>query len=118
MQDFNQFYQLDVKVSELPQPGMSADLNFDGQATIADWQTFVANSYTNLAGLSDRDAFQLGDLDLDGDSDFDDFRYFKSAYDLANGAGAFASLGQVPEPQTLAMVGFIAAGACLARRRA
>jgi hypothetical protein len=104
-QDFNQFYQLDLTLSELPLAGMSADLDFDGQADIDDWLTFITNAYTDISLLSDRDAFQLGDLDLDGDNDFDDFRYFKSAYDLANGAGAFASMGQVPEPQTLLLAG-------------
>ncbi|MCC7084106.1 MAG: hypothetical protein IT427_03755, partial [Pirellulales bacterium] len=106
-QDANQFYQLDLTLSELPQPGMSADLDFNGLTDIADWQTFITNAYTDLSGLSDRDAFQLGDLDLDGDNDFDDFRYFKSAYDLVNGIGAFAAIGQVPEPQPLMLLGVL-----------
>jgi hypothetical protein len=116
-QDFNQFYQLDLNLSELPLPGMSADLNLDGLATIDDWQIFIAHAYTELGGLSPLDAFQLGDLDLDGDNDFDDFRYFKSAYDLANGLGAFSSIGQIPEPQTLILALFTAIGGVCWRRR-
>jgi hypothetical protein len=103
LQDANQFYQLDLTLSELPQPGMSADLDLNGLTDILDWQKFITNAYTNLTGLDDRDAFQLGDLDFDGDNDFADFRYFKSAYDLANGVGAFAAIGQVPEPTAIAL---------------
>ena len=116
LQDMNQFYQIDLTVSELPLAGMSADLDFDGQATLADWTAFITNAYTDLSGLSQRDAFQRGDLDLDGDNDFDDFRYFKSAYDLANGSGAFASLAQVPEPQA-ALLFASATLTALVRRR-
>jgi hypothetical protein len=96
---------------------MSADINLDGLATIDDWQIFIAHAYTELGGLSPLDAFQLGDLDLDGDNDFDDFRYFKSAYDLANGLGAFSSIGQIPEPQTLILALFTAIGGVCWRRR-
>lgn len=103
--DTNQFYQLDLTLSDVPLPGTSADINLDGATTIDDWATFVAHSYTDLSGYSQLDAFQFGDLDHDGDNDFDDFRLFKSAYDMVNGAGAFATLLQVPEPQALMLVG-------------
>ena len=116
LQDFNQFYQLDLTLAELPLAGMSADLDLDGQTSIDDWMSFIAYAYTDLTGLADRDAFQRGDLDLDGDNDFEDFRYFKSAYDLANGNGAFASLSEIPEPQTLLFASFIGLPA-FARRR-
>jgi hypothetical protein len=75
---------------------------------LSDWQTFITNAF-DLSGLSDRDAFQLGDLDFDGDSDFEDFRHFKTAFDLVNGLGAFASIGQVPEPHSFLLASMVLA---------
>jgi hypothetical protein len=116
LQDVNQFYQLDFTVSEAPAAGTSADLNLDGESTIADWSIFVANAYADLAGLSPREAFQRGDLDGDGDSDFGDFRFFKSAFDAVNGPGALANIIQVAEPQILLLLGFAAFGGYAGRQ--
>lgn len=102
-QDLNQFYRLDVSVSPLPVPGTSADLNFDGSEDLNDWIIFLANSGASTALLTQRDAFMHGDLDSDGDIDYRDFQYFKTAYDFVNGAGALASVQHVPEPTLLAM---------------
>jgi hypothetical protein len=109
-QDFNQFYRLDISLSEVPAAGTSADVNLDGAVNIADWQAFLAGAFGHFTGLSQRDAFRLGDLDLDCDNDVSDFRYFKTAYNLANGAGSFAGLLQVPEPSAglLAAIAFMA----------
>lgn len=104
-QDLNQFYQLDIALDAAPAAGMSADLNLDGKVNVDDWAVFVANSYTMLGGLGQLEAFQRGDLDFDGDNDVTDFRFFKSAFNLVNGAGAFENLWAVPEPSTLAMAG-------------
>jgi hypothetical protein len=97
-QDANQFYRLDISVSEAPVAGSSADLNLDGVTNVADWQLFLASAFADVSGLGARQAFQHGDLDFDGDNDTVDFRYFKSAYNLVNGAGSFAMMLQVPEP--------------------
>lgn len=115
--DFNQFYQLDVALSAAPTAGASADLNLDGLSNVDDWAVFVANSYTTFGSLGQLDAFQRGDLDFDGDNDIADFRYFKSAYITTNGANAFASLFNVPEPNALLMAGLVASGYGVAQRR-
>ena len=118
-QDFNQFYQLNVALDAAPAAGMSADLNLDGVVDINDWAVFVANSYTTLGALGQLEAFQRGDLDFDGDNDVADFSFFKSAYNLANGVGAFENLLSVPEPSTLfiAGIGVVCWGAARLRRR-
>jgi hypothetical protein len=117
LQDLNQFYQLDLAVSGRPVAGTSADLNLDGETTLNDWSIFVANAYTNLSGLSNLAAFQHGDLDGDGDNDYMDFQFFKSAFDSINGTGAFASMTEVPEPKTLLLVGLGAIRVCAGRLR-
>lgn len=109
-EDLNQFYRLDLTITELPIAGTSADLNLDGQTTMDDWELFVANQYVDLSGLNQRDAFGRGDLDLDGDNDIFDFGYFKTAYNAANGPGAFESLLTVPEPRTLLLVCVVGCG--------
>jgi hypothetical protein len=103
-QDANQFYQLDLSFSELPAAGISADINLDGFTNSGDWTLFSANAYTDLSAVTiQKERFQHGDLDLDGDNDFADFRFFKQAYIGVNGAAAFASLLAVPEPQSLVL---------------
>ena len=117
-QDANQFYQLDLSFSELPAPGISADLNLDGFTNAGDWAVFSANAYTDLSAVTvPKDRFQHGDLDLDGDNDFADFRFFKQAYIGVHGAAAFASLLAVPEPQALILALGAAVGLGAKRRR-
>lgn len=116
-QDLNQFYQLDVALDVAPAAGMSADLNLDGVVNIDDWTVFVDNSYTTLSGLGQLEAFQRGDLDFDGDNDVNDFRFFKSAFNLVNGAGAFENLLSVPEPSPLFIAGMGAVCWGVARSR-
>jgi hypothetical protein len=118
-QDANQFYQLDLSFSELPAAGVSADLNLDGFTNAGDWALFSANAYTDLSAVTvQKDRFQRGDLDFDGDNDFVDFRFFKQAYIGVNGAAAFASLLAVPEPQAFLLVVGAVVSLCAARRRA
>ena len=51
--------------------------------------------------LSKAQSYGRGDLDSDGDNDYNDFKLFKSDYTLAHGAGSFeAMLVSVPEPNT------------------
>ena len=70
----------------------SGDLNFDNSLTAADWLVFIANSETNLSGLSRAEAYQRGDLNGDGFNNIADFAAFSTAYDAANGGGAFAEM--------------------------
>lgn len=118
-QDANQFYQLDLSFSELPVAGSSADLNLDGFTNSGDWTLFTANAYTDLSPVTaQKDRFQLGDLDLDGDNDFSDFRFFKQAYIGVHGAAAFATLLAVPEPQSLLLaVGAVGSLGVIRRRQ-
>jgi len=104
--DFNQFYRLDVALSDAPAAGSSADLNLDGNTDLADWAILVANSGTSTNLLSPRDAFMRGDLDLDGDNDYLDFKLFKSKYGSINGPAALADLTglAVPEPGALPLL--------------
>lgn len=74
------------------------DLNFDGSLSAADWTLFVAGGDMDLSALSPAQAYQLGDLNNDGVNDLADFGAFKTAYEAANGAAAFAALFAVPEP--------------------
>ena len=104
-------------MNETPLAGTSADLNLDGLTNAGDWQQFLAHSYTSLLGVSALQAFQRGDLDLDGDNDQADFRFFKSAYTAINGAGAFAALLGVPEPSGIGIFAIAATFAGGARRR-
>jgi serralysin len=117
-QDVNQFYRLDVILSDLPGAGTTADINLDGMTNIGDWQIFSANAYTDISSFSRREQFVRGDLDLDGDNDLADFRLFKNLFDAANGVSAFARLVEgVPEPGALSMLAMIAVAASLHRRR-
>lgn len=76
-----------------------ADLNRDGLVNASDWVIFQANHLTDLSTHPSDEWPALGDLDSDGDNDFDDFRLFKTDFELAHGAGALAQLlVAVPEP--------------------
>jgi serralysin len=103
---------------ELPIAGTTADINLDGMTSIADWELFVVNSFTNLAGLTQRQKFERGDLDLDGDNDRADFQLFKSLFNTANGPSSFDRLLGVPEPGALALAGMAAIAAIARRKRA
>lgn len=98
-------------------PFARGDLDFNGTVDADDWAKFLEHSYASLTpGLSPAQSYALGDFDGDNDSDFDDFRSFKSAFDAANGMGAFEAMaGGVPEPRAkiltvIAVVAFLAAG--------
>jgi len=92
------------------------DLNFDNSLTVADWTIFIGGSETDLSALSQAQAYQVGDLDGDGVNSIQDFSDFKTAYDEANGLGAFnAMLAGVPEPGSVFLLSFGAM--CLASVR-
>jgi hypothetical protein len=71
---------------------------------LADYALLMSGLHTDLTGLSADQARERGDLNGDFRSDFNDFVLFRGAYDMANGAGAFASINAVPEPTTIALV--------------
>lgn len=100
------------------QPFGRSDLNFDGALSIDDWAIFNAGASTDLSGLSGAERYRLGDLDGDGDNDFEDFRLFKDDFIAANGVGAWESLLQVPEPATAASAMLALFAVSIARRSA
>jgi hypothetical protein len=97
---------------------VSGDLDADGFINTTDYGTLMTNIHTSLAGLTRVDGYRRGDMTGDGAINFSDFAAFRTAYDVANGAGAFAQL--VPEPGSLALCflgGAFAVGASRRRRR-
>ncbi len=94
-----------------------ADLNRDGAVNSADWVIFLAHHLTDLSGYPSGQLAELGDLDGDGDNDFDDFRAFKTDYESLYGAGALADLMRaVPEPGTGVLLVCCLAVVALAKR--
>ena len=86
-------------------PFASGDLNTDGAINTADWTIFRTNQQTNLTSKSLAEAYRLGDLTGDRLNNHADFVLFKTAYDAANGAGAFVTmLAAVPEPSSVLLV--------------
>ncbi|MCO6044660.1 LamG domain-containing protein [Aeoliella sp. ICT_H6.2] len=88
-----------------PIPG--GDLNFDGMFDENDWPTLRDNLYSDLAGLSPAEQYQMGDLNEDGLSNEDDFLVFESQYDAMYGGGAFAAMvaaTAVPEPNSVGLM--------------
>ena len=109
---------LSVRYVGTPTP--MADLNFDGVVDALDWPVFLAGNQTDLEGLSAAQAYQYGDLDGDGDSDIWDFALFREAFEAANpAAGAFEEMvaAYVPEPGSILLLAFGAAGLAGRRRR-
>jgi hypothetical protein len=90
-------------------PFTTGDLNVDGFINTTDWVILRNNQLTNLSTKSLAEAYRLGDLTGDKLNDHADFIQFKAAYDVANGAGAFAAMvAAVPEPSSALLV--LAAG--------
>jgi hypothetical protein len=79
----------------------SGDLDGNGLINVGDWTLFKSGQGSNFTGLTAVQRYLKGDLDNDGDHDLTDFIRFRTAFDAANGAGAFeAALAIVPEPGT------------------
>ena len=67
------------------------------------------NQHTNLSSKSLAEAYRLGDLNGDHLNNHADFVAFKTAYDAANGAGAFVAMWR-PFPNRRARCLVLAAG--------
>jgi hypothetical protein len=94
-----------------------SDLDFNGAIEPADWLKFRGNYFDEFSGLSAAQSYEFGDLDGDGDNDFDDYRLFKIDYVAANGLAAFEALTGVPEPSSLGLVATLGVLLPLCRRR-
>lgn len=82
----------------------TGDLDFNGVINVADWSLFRNGQHVNMSGLTLAQAFALGDFTGDLHNNHADFVIFKSAFDAANGAGAFvAMLASVPEPSAVSL---------------
>jgi hypothetical protein len=82
---------------------VNIDLNGDDLIDAIDAHQFLTGLHSDLTGLTPAEAFALGDVNGDGRNNFTDFRLFKTAYDVNNGSGAFASATAVPEPAASAL---------------
>jgi hypothetical protein len=80
-------------------PFVTGDLNVDGVINSADWGIFRTSQHVDLSNKSLAEAYRMGDMNRDRMNNHPDFVAFKTAYDSANGAGAFvAMLASIPEP--------------------
>ncbi|MEM6330181.1 MAG: LamG-like jellyroll fold domain-containing protein, partial [Planctomycetota bacterium] len=78
------------------------DLTFDGVIDAQDWLALRAGQNVDLSGLSLEAAYQMGDIDFDGDNDLFDFLAFKDIFNSSPAAvGPAPWLAAVPEPATL-----------------
>lgn len=95
------------------------DLNFSGGSVDPnDWVSFRANMGTDLSAELPLDAYAKGDLDFDGDNDFDDFQAFKTLFNAANPLISFEQMiAGVPEPTTSLLALCALIGICGARSR-
>lgn len=97
---------------------ITGDLDFDGTLDGDDFVILMANAETDLSALSQASAYQLGDLNGDGQNSVLDFGIFKDDFIAANGASAFAAMVvSVPEPGTASLALLAALSLGLGRRR-
>jgi hypothetical protein len=92
------------------------DLDRDGDVDLTDYSLYLSGLNTDLSNLSPDQAYAKGDLNGDLKNNFADFVLFRTAYDAANGAGAFAELSQVPEASGMALVAMGCFGSFFVRR--
>jgi hypothetical protein len=109
-------FRVDVLTTPIAKFG---DLDSDNDIDPTDWGIVRNNQNTNLSGLTQTAAYLRGDMDGNLTNDGNDFIFFKTLYDQANGAGAFdAMLANVPEPSALLLVCCAGLLICPIRRRA
>ncbi|QDU58383.1 LamG-like jellyroll fold domain-containing protein [Aeoliella mucimassa] len=93
---------------------IAGDINFDGQLNVDDVMAFIAGWNSDNAGtingngpsFGDYQTLGLGDLDLDGDTDVDDWLVLR-ATGVTAGVGSLSDLlegATVPEPTSLVLL--------------
>lgn len=84
-----------------------ADLNNDGDVTLADYELFLNGFHGSFVGVTDpQNARQLGDFNNDFQSDYSDFIIFQREYSLFNGMNSLSvdALTLIPEPGSAALL--------------
>ena len=83
------------------------DFNGDGELDAQDWPIVRDNYNSSHTGLSVAQSYHQGDMNGDALTNLNDLLLFKSAFDAANGVGAFAAMvAAVPEPGSIALLTF------------
>ena len=101
---------------ELP-PAILGDFDGDFDIDVADYLNLSTHLLTNVTALTIQQAYLLGDFTGDLRINGDDFVRFRTAYDEANGVGAFvAMVNALPEPSTGVLAG-VACAMLIWRRR-
>jgi len=96
------------------QPMIVGDLDKDGDIDLDDFADYLSGLHADLSGLSQEDAYAMGDINGDLKNDFNDFVLFRGAYDMAHGAGSLAdAMSAVPEPSGCSLVALCSLGAAL-----
>jgi hypothetical protein len=98
---------------------VNGDFDGDGLINLVDFQALLNGLHTTPA-TTRIENYRRGDMNGDGPTTFNDFAAFRTAYDVANGAGALAALlAQVPEPASMVIVLVVGTAFCgVWRRRA
>ncbi|WP_442482122.1 PEP-CTERM sorting domain-containing protein [Aeoliella sp. SH292] len=100
---------------------VDGDYSGNGSVGAEDWPLFRTGLGSAGTNLSLAQAYRLGDLDEDGDTDLRDFRAFEALYDANNGTGALAALmtSQVPEPSSFfVLLGLVGVAMVVRRHKA
>ena len=82
----------------------AGDLDADGDIDLVDFESLRSRLHTSVAGMTAAQTYGLGDMTGDLAVNFNDFSAFRTAYDTAHGAGAFALATGVPEPASLVLL--------------
>ncbi|MCA9241338.1 MAG: PEP-CTERM sorting domain-containing protein [Planctomycetales bacterium] len=80
------------------------DFNFDGTISTLDWPIYNAGRGVDLSGMTQAEAYRMGDLDGDFDNDLVDFLLFKENFIGVNGQGTWNALFSAPEPSAVAIL--------------
>ncbi|MBN1853134.1 MAG: PEP-CTERM sorting domain-containing protein [Pirellulales bacterium] len=92
---------------------LPGDFNFDTAVDENDYLILLAGLHTDLSALSGAEAYHMGDMNGDSANNYTDTVLFRTAYDEANGPGAFAAMiCEVPEPTSLVLFALVGV-ACL-----
>ena len=103
-----------IVVNSVPLLG---DFDGDSDIDIVDYLQLSTNLFTNVTALTTQQSYVLGDFTGDLRINGDDFVRFRTAYDEANGVGAFvAMVNALPEPSTGLLAG-VACAMLIWRRR-